>query len=69
MKIMAGVFWAHGGVLLGTLLDHNDTVIAERCCDTLERLRIGHIRPWVSPQHVMMIHDNASPHTDDRTWD
>jgi hypothetical protein len=27
-KIMAGVFTAHGVVLLGTLLDHIDTVIS-----------------------------------------
>jgi hypothetical protein len=46
-NIMVGVFWAQKGALLVDFTDYGNTVTAEHCCSTLERLQqaIHHKRP------------------------
>jgi histone-lysine N-methyltransferase SETMAR len=64
-KILATVFWDHDGVLLVDFLSKGETVNATRYCETLVRLRdaIRHKRPGLLRQGVVLLHDNARPHT------
>jgi histone-lysine N-methyltransferase SETMAR len=68
-KIMATVFWDHKGVLLVDFLTQADTVNADRYCDTLNRLweAIHRERPELLRRGVVLLHDNARPHTANRT--
>jgi histone-lysine N-methyltransferase SETMAR len=68
-KIMATVFWDHKGVRLVDFLTQGDTVNADRYCDTLSRLReaIRRKRPGLLRRGVVLLHDNARPHTANRT--
>jgi histone-lysine N-methyltransferase SETMAR len=70
-KVMATVFWDHKGVLLVDFLTKGDTVNADRYCDTLSRLQeaIGLKRPGLLRTDVVLLHDNARPHSANRTRD
>jgi hypothetical protein len=66
---MATVFWDHKGVLLVDFLTKGDTVNADRYCDTLSRLReaIHRKRPGLLRTGVILLHDNARPHSANHT--
>jgi histone-lysine N-methyltransferase SETMAR len=68
-KVMATVFWDHKGVLLVDFLTKGDTVNADRYCDTLSRLReaIRRKPPGLLRTGVVLLHDNARPHSANRT--
>jgi hypothetical protein len=68
-KIMATLFWDHKGVLLVDFLTQGDTVNADRYCETLSRLReaVRRKRPGLLRRGVVLLHDNARPHTANRT--
>lgn len=70
-KVMATVFWDHQGVLLVDFLTHGSTVNAPRYCTTLGRLRdaIRRKRPGLLTTGVLLLHDNARPHTATATRD
>lgn len=64
-KIMASVFWDHKGPLLVDFLERGNTVNAEQYCKTLDRLRqaIRKKRPGLLSDGIILLHDNATPHT------
>jgi len=64
-KIMATVFWDIHGVILVDFLERGQTINAERYCETLRKLRraIQNKRRGKLSEKVLLIHDNARPHT------
>ena len=64
-KIMATVFWDRCGVLMVDFLRHGFTVNAEQYCRTLDKLRnvIRKKRSGLISTGVILLHDNATPHT------
>lgn len=70
-KVMASIFWDSRGVLLIDYLERGHTVTAERYCGTLRRLReaIRRKRPGMLSEGVILLHDNARPHTARQTQD
>ena len=64
-KVMATVFWDMRGVLLVEFQEHGRTVNASSYCSLLERLRtaIRTKRRGLLTQGVILLHDNARPHT------
>lgn len=64
-KIMATVFWDRKGVLLIDFLPRGMTINAERYCDTLTKLKraIQNRRRGLLSSGVVLLHDNARPHT------
>jgi hypothetical protein len=63
--IMCTVFWDRESVLLVEFLPQGSTVDAGVYCDTLEKLRsvIQNKRHSLLSWGVVMLHDNARPHT------
>jgi len=59
------VFWDRKGVLLVDFVPQGSTINAGVYCDTLKKLRcaIQNKRRGMLSQGVVMIHDNARPHT------
>ena len=68
-KLMCTVFWDRKGILLIDFLPRGETVNAERYCATLQKLRraIQNKRRGMLTAGVVLLHDNARPHTARRT--
>ena len=64
-KIMCTAFWDRKGVLLVDFLPQGSTINAGVYCDTLKKLRrpIQNKRRSMLSRGVVMIHENARPHT------
>jgi histone-lysine N-methyltransferase SETMAR len=64
-KVMATVFWDMKGVLLVEFQEHGETVNAASYCSLLERLKtaIRNKRKGLLSRGVILLHDNARPHT------
>lgn len=70
-KVMATVFWDIKGVLLVAFLRHGETVNASGYQGTLKQLKeaIRKKRPGLQTEGVLLLHDNARPHTAQSTVD
>jgi hypothetical protein len=70
-KIMCTVFWSRKSVLLVEFFPQGSTINAGVYCDTLKKLRcaIQNKRRGMISRGVVMLHDNARPHTDAATQD
>ena len=68
-KVMATVFWDASGVLLIELLPNGQTINADRYIATLKKLKrnIRRKRPGLRDDQVLLLHDNARPHSALRT--
>jgi [histone H3]-lysine36 N-dimethyltransferase SETMAR len=68
-KIMASIFWDRKGVLLCEFMPRGTTINADRYCETLNNLRraIQNKRRGMLTKGVRFHHDNARPHTANRT--
>ncbi|GFW41436.1 histone-lysine N-methyltransferase SETMAR [Trichonephila clavipes] len=68
-KIMASIFWDRKGVLLCEFMPRGTTINADRYCETLNKLRraIQNKRRGMLTKGVRFHHDNAQPHTANRT--
>ena len=68
-KMMATVFWDSCGVLLVDFLLCGASGNAVRYCESLERLgeAIRRKRPGMLSSGVVLLHDNATPHTSVKT--
>jgi [histone H3]-lysine36 N-dimethyltransferase SETMAR len=64
-KIMCTVFWDRQGILLVEFLPKGQTINAQRYCQTLRKLRraIQNRRRGMLSQGLVLLHDNARPHT------
>ncbi|KAJ4446902.1 hypothetical protein ANN_13603 [Periplaneta americana] len=64
-KVMATVFWDHKGVLLLDFMPKGTTINANRYCETLRKLwrAIQNKRRGMLSRGVVLLHDNARPHT------
>jgi len=64
-KVVATVFWDMRGVLLVEFQEHGRTVNASSYCSLLKRLKtaIRTKRKGLLTQGVIVLHDNARPHT------
>lgn len=64
-KVMATVFWDQKGVLLVEFMQPGTTINADSYCETLRRLRraIQNKRRGMLTSGIVLIHDNARPHT------
>jgi hypothetical protein len=64
------MFWVRKGVLLVEFLPQGSTINAGVYCNTLKKLRCAiHKRRGMLIQGVVMLHDNAHPHTATATQD
>jgi histone-lysine N-methyltransferase SETMAR len=68
-KMMATVFWDCKGMLLTEFMAPGTTITSEVYCDTLHNLRrsIKNKRREMLTKGVVLLHDNARPHTAART--
>ncbi|KAJ4447710.1 hypothetical protein ANN_09718 [Periplaneta americana] len=68
-KVMCTVFWDKKGILLIDFLPRGETVNADRYRETLRKLRraIQNKRRGMLTAGVVLLHDNARPHTARRT--
>lgn len=68
-KIMATVFWDRKGVLFVDFLERGTTINSARYCETLEKLKrsIQNKRRGKLSSKILFLHDNARPHTANRT--
>lgn len=68
-KVMATVFWDAKGVLLVDFMERGTTINSEVYCETLKRLRraIQNKRRGMLTSGVVLLHDNARPHTARKT--
>ncbi|KAJ4428773.1 hypothetical protein ANN_25766 [Periplaneta americana] len=64
-KVMATVFWDRKGVLLLDFMPKGTTINANRYCETLRKLRraFQNKRRGKLSRGVVLLHDNARPHT------
>ncbi len=64
-KVMCTAFWDQKGVLLEEFLPSGNTINAQRYCETLKKLRtaIKNKRPGLLTRGVVLMHDNARPHS------
>jgi hypothetical protein len=62
-KLMTAVFWDRKGVLMVEFMHQGTTVMSEVYCETLKNC-IWH---GMLTHGVILLHDNARPHTDART--
>lgn len=62
-KIMLSVFWDSKGIVLFELLPRNTTITSAYYCQQLDRLqqKLAERRP--ERQKIILLHDNARPHT------
>ena len=62
-KVMATVFWDRKGVLLVDFMANGTTINADRCCETLKKLRraIQNRRRGMPTKGLCLLHDNARP--------
>ena len=67
--MMATVFWDRKGILLTESMAPGTTVTSEVYCETLHKLRklIQNKRQGMLSKGVILLHDNAWPHTAART--
>ncbi|GFY19459.1 histone-lysine N-methyltransferase SETMAR [Trichonephila clavipes] len=70
-KIMCTMFWDRKGVLKVDFLTRGDMINAAAYCATLQKLRraIQNKRRGMLSAGVALLHDNARPHTTNRTED
>lgn len=70
-KIMCTVYWDRNGVLLVEFLHRGDTINSTTYCETLKKLRraIQNKRRGMLSRGIVLLHDNARPHTAKRTQD
>jgi hypothetical protein len=68
-KMMATVFWDRKGILLTEFMAPGTTITSEVYCETLNKLRrpIENKRRGMLTKVVVLLHDNARPHTAART--
>ena len=68
-KVMATVFWDEEGVILLDFLEQGCTINSVRYVTTLQKLkaRLKRVRPTKSMEDVLLLHDNARPHTSHHT--
>lgn len=68
-KIMCTVFWDRHGILLVDFLSRGETINANGYCETLRKLRraIQNKRRGMLTNGIVLIHDNARPHTANKT--
>jgi transposase len=68
---MATVFWDSSGILLVEYLPIGQTVTANRYIATLKKLKraIRRKRPGLRDDQILLLHDNARPHSALRTQD
>lgn len=68
-KLMATVFWDRKGMLLTEFMEPGTTITSQTYCETLKKLRraIQNKRRGMLTSGVVLIHDNARPHTAART--
>ncbi|GFR64378.1 mariner transposase [Elysia marginata] len=68
-KIMATAFWDTQRAILVDFLSRGQTVNSDSYIDTLKRLqvRILRMRPDMDIGNVLLLHDNARPHSSIRT--
>lgn len=68
-KIMATVFWDQKGVLLVDFMEPGTTITSQVYCETLSKLRraIQNQRRGMLRSGIVLLHDNARPHTAART--
>ncbi|KAJ4436264.1 hypothetical protein ANN_18895 [Periplaneta americana] len=68
-KVMCTVFWDRKGILFIDFLPRGETMNADRYCETLRKLRrvIQNKRRGMLTAGVVLLHDNARPHTAQRT--
>jgi [histone H3]-lysine36 N-dimethyltransferase SETMAR len=68
-KMMATVFWDEKGVLLVDFMERGTTITADVYCETLNKLRraIQNRRRGKLSSGVILLHDNARPHTAAKT--
>jgi hypothetical protein len=66
---MLTVFWDHEGILLTAFQPQGQTVNAESYCNILRKLRkaIQRKRPGLLAKGLLFLHENASPHTANKT--
>jgi len=64
-KIMATVFWDRKGILLIDFLESGLTINADAYCETVRKLRraIQNKRSGMLSSGIVLLHDNARPHT------
>ena len=64
-KVMATVFWDREGVLLLDFMEPGATITSGTYCSTLQKLRkaIRRKRQGLLTKGVVLLHDNARPHT------
>ncbi|KAJ4427740.1 hypothetical protein ANN_25393 [Periplaneta americana] len=64
-KVMCTVFWDRKGILLIDFLPRGESVNADLYCETLRKLRraIQNKRRGMLTAGVVLLHDNARPHT------
>jgi len=62
-KIMLTVFWDYKGILFFELLPHNITINAEYYCNQLDSLHHSITKNRPEKSYVILLHDNARPHT------
>lgn len=64
-KCMATVFWDRKGVLLVEFMERGSTITAASYCATIQRLRraIQNKRRGMLSSGIVLLHDNARPHT------
>jgi hypothetical protein len=67
--MMATVFWDGKGILLTEFMVPGTTITSEVYCDMLYKLRrlIQNKRRGMLTKGVVLLHDNARPHTTART--
>lgn len=68
-KVMATVFWDAEGVILVDFLEHGRTINSVLYVSTLKKLkaRLQRVRPTKAMADVLLLHDNARPHTSRHT--
>ncbi|GFX08887.1 uncharacterized protein TNCV_2965981 [Trichonephila clavipes] len=68
-KMMCTVFWDRKGILLIDFLPRGETLNVDRYCETLRKLRraIQNKRRGMLNAGVVLLRDNARPHTARRT--
>jgi histone-lysine N-methyltransferase SETMAR len=70
-KVLMTVFWDARAILLIDFLERGNTINAARYCQTLEKLKsaVPHKRPGLLSAGVILLDDNARPHSAAQTQD
>jgi [histone H3]-lysine36 N-dimethyltransferase SETMAR len=70
-KVLASAFWDRKGMILLEFLPYGNTVNADRYCEYLKKLKraIQNRRRGLLTSGVIFLHDNATPHTANKTKD